>query len=530
MHTEISQGSELHKSFIKGARIARDAVAPTMGPKGRNSARARQGRSPEVSNDGKKILSWGTLKNQYEQMSFGMAQDIAKDVAKDAGDNTSSATVLYDNLVEQGFKKITMGANPVFFRQGMEKASEDLVADLKAQAVPHKGKTDTKNIATSSSESENIGKMMADIVDQIGKDGKIVMEESKTAGVSCEITLGMKIQSGYMTEYMVTDAAKKIAEVKTPYILVTDKKLSNFQEIFPLIQKVSDLGKKEMVIIADDVTGDAIDNININRVRGAINIVCIKAPGYGESKKDFLEDIAILVGTTVIQATSEKQITTMTVKDLGMASVVSAGQESTDILGGKGKKADVDAYVALLKKHMQTPEISDFEKQSLEDRIASLTGGMAIIKIGSENESDLIYLKDKIEDTIASVKGGIEEGTLIGGGLALIRAGRSVKIPSGDPDFVAGYKTVLEALDVPFTCIIENTGRKDPQVLLNEILSSSGNKGYNAKDGVMVPDMFKAGIVDTLKSIRIALAYAVKGAAILLTIEVGFAEEKDKEL
>jgi chaperonin GroEL len=434
--------------------------------------------------------------------------------------------VLLEAMMEEGLARVTKGGNAMAVRAGMEAARNAAVAELHKMAKPLAGKADVKQVASISAESEELGTIIAETVEKVGKNGVVTVEESQGTELSYEVVEGLQIDKGYVSPYMVTNPERMEAEARDALILVTDKKIGSVQEILPLLEKVAQSGKKELVIIADDVEGDALATFVVNRLRGTFSVLAVKAPGYGDRKKEILADIAAVVGAQVITSDTGDTFENATLSMLGKASRVVAGKDTTVFVGGKGKKADIEARVSQMQAILAQTD-SKFDKEKLEERIAKLSGGVAVIRVGAATETEMKYLKDKIDDAVKATKASIEEGIVPGGGTALAKVSRKladVTSKNRSADEQAGYDIVVRALTQPLRQIAINAGKDDASVIVKQVEDAKGFAGYDALADKMVDDMVKAGIIDPVKVTRGAVENAVSAAAILLTTEVAIAE------
>ena len=466
-----------------------------------------------------------------------MGAEIAKEVASKtndvAGDGTTTATILMQAIIEEGMKQTTMGVNAMALRAGIESASKDVVAALKKLANPIETDEEIKQVATISAESSELGSIIADTIKKVGKDGVVTVEESQSTSLESEIVEGIQFDKGYISGYMITNAERMEAEFRDPAILITDRKISTVKEILPLLEKLAESGKKDLVIIAEDVDGEALTTFVLNKLRGTFNILAVKAPGYGDGKKELLEDIAITVGATVITEDVGVKFENASLAMLGKARKVISAKDSTVVVGGKGKKSDIEKRVAQLKAQREQLT-SKYEKEKMDSRIAKLSGGVAVIRVGAATETEMKYLKLKIEDAVNATKAAIEEGIVAGGGVALIRAAHEVeKALIGKKDITKeqelGYKIVLRALMAPTKQIAVNAGKEDGSVIVEKIRTGKGNIGYDALTDAMVPDMIAAGIVDPVKVTRLGVENACSAASILLTTEAAIADEPEEK-
>ncbi|MBL8158006.1 chaperonin GroEL [bacterium] len=532
MAKQVIFEGDVRNALKRGVDIVAGAVKVTIGPRGRNVAIDRSWGGPVITNDGVSIAKEITLADKFENMGAGIVKEVATKTNDKAGDGTSTAVVLTQALVHEGLKRTAMGANAMMIRRGIEAAAKDAVDELKKMAKPIKTKEETRQVASISAESEELGAKIADVVEKVGKDGVVTVEESQSIGIETDYVEGLEFDKGYVSAYMITNAERMEAEAKDAPILITDKKISTVKDILPLLEKLAQGGKKELVIIADDVDGEALPMLVLNKLRGAFSVLAVKAPGYGDRKKEILADIAITVGAQVISddtgSTLEKADLTM----LGRAQRVVATKDSTVIVGGKGKKADIEKRVAQLKKQAENSD-SKFDTEKLDERIAKLSGGVAVIRVGAATETEMKYLKDKIEDAVNATKAAIAEGIVPGGGSALAKVGakiaKNVKAGAHD-EFSIGYRILITALSAPLLQIAKNAGREDAEVILREVVTKGGNFGYDAASESTEPtivDMIEAGIVDPVKVTRSGVQNAASAAAVLLTTEAAVADEPE---
>jgi chaperonin GroEL len=534
----ILQNDEARKALKKGIDVVANLVKSTLGPRGRNVALDRSWGGPQITNDGVSIAKEVKLSDKFANMGVEIAKEVASKTNDKAGDGTTTSIVLFQAMVDDGLKRIALGVNPMQVREGIEQAAKDAEEMLKETAVKIKSLEETKQVATISAESEELGETIATIVDKVGKDGVVTVEESQSIGIETDYVEGMEFDKGYVSAYMITNAERMEAEAKDAPILVTDKKISTVKEILPLLEKLAQSGKKDLVIIADDVDGEALATFVLNKLRGIFNVLAVKAPGYGDRKKEMLADIAITVGATVISEEVGTKLETAEVGMLGRASRVVATKDSTVIVGGKGKKGDIDGRVKELRTLAKNSD-SKFDREKLEERIAKLSGGVAVLRVGAATETEMKYLKDKIEDAVNATKAAVDEGIIEGGGVTLMKIGKDLdanlageksKYAKASPAFRAGYATVANACRVPLREIIRN-GSHDIGVDSDLVAAriTDGNKGFDAKRGVEVEDMIREGIIDPVKVTRSALMNAASAAAIFLTTDAAVADEPEKE-
>ncbi len=540
MAKKILYHQEAREALKRGVDAVANAVKITIGPRGRNVVLDKGFGAPMVTNDGVTIARDISLADKFENMGAEIVKEVASKTNDKAGDGTTTSVVLTQALVDAGFKKALTGANPMGLRRGIDAATRDAVEALKKMGKPIKTDDEVRQAATISAESLEIGTIIAETIKKIGKDGVITVEESQSFGVDSEVVEGLEFDKGYLSHYFVTNPERLEAEYRDPAILLTDKKISTVKELLPLLEKLAATGKKDLVIIADDVDGEALTTFVLNKLRGSFNVLAIKAPGYGDKKKDMLADIAVTVGGKVISdevgLTFEKADLTV----LGRASRVVSTKDSTVIVGGKGKKAEIAARVESIKAQREQSK-SKFEIEKLDERIGKLTGGVAVIKVGAATETEMKYLKLKIEDAVNATKAAIAEGIVVGGGSALAKVSKKIAeklktLPEAKgaaenteaAEFTAGYSVVIEALQAPLRQIARNAG-KDEGVVVGEVMKGSASSGYDALKDLYVDDMFEVGIIDPVKVTRTALENASSAVAILLTTEVAIADEPEKE-
>jgi chaperonin GroEL len=527
MAKQVIFDSEVRAKLMRGVDTVANAVKVTIGPKGRNVALGKSWGSPTITNDGVSIAKEISLADKFEDMGAAIVKEVAGKTNDKAGDGTTTAVVLTQAILAEGLKRTAMGANAMMVRRGIEAAAKDAVEELRKMAKPIKGRAEMRQVATISAESDELGKTIADIVEKVGKDGVVTVEESQSIGIESDFVEGMEFDKGYVSAYLVTNPERMEAEAKDAPILVTDKKISTIKDILPLLEKIAQSGKKDLVIIADDVDGEALATFIVNKLRGAFNVLAVKAPGYGDRKKEMLADIATTVGAQVISEDLGVKLENAELDMLGRASRVVATKDSTVIVGGKGKKSDIEKRVQQLRTQLDNTD-SKFDKEKFEERIAKLSGGVAVIRVGAATETEMKYLKDKIEDAVNATKAAIAEGIVPGGGAALAKVGAKLSKHSGaafgelGAEFAVGYSVLVQALSAPFKQIVRNTGREDEMVLLAAI-SGSGLKGFDAATGEIV-DMIEAGIIDPVKVTRSGVENAASAAAVLLTTEAAVAD------
>ena len=536
MSKTILYNEHARQALKLGVDKVADAVKITVGPRGRNVVLDKGYGSPTITNDGVSIAKEITLKDKFENMGAEIVKEVASKTNDVAGDGTTTSVILMQAIVAEGMKHTTLGANAMGIKNGIEKASEDAVHELKLLAKEIKSKEEIQQVATISAESEEICRKIADTIDKVGKDGVVTVEESQSFGIETEVVKGLEFDKGYVSPYMITNAERMEAEYSDPAILITDKKISSVKEILPLLEKLAQSGQKDLVIIAEDVDGEALGTFVVNKLRGTFNVLAVKAPGYGDAKKEQLQDIAVTVGATVISEEVGIKFENAELTMLGKAHRVIASKDSTIIVGGKGKKADIDARVAELKKTKEKTT-SKYDGEKVAERIAKLSGGVAVIRVGAATETQMKYLKLKIEDAVNATKAAIAEGVVAGGGVACVKVAKKLAekmekartAGTALSEFSIGYGIVCKALEAPLKQIAINAGKDDGSVIVDQVKHGKGNLGYDALKDVMVPDMLVAGIIDPVKVTRTAIQNAASAAAILLTTEAAVAEEPEEK-
>lgn len=533
----IAYSEDARKKIKIGIDKVADAVKVTLGPKGRNVILGKSYGGPTITNDGVSIAKEIELPDKLENLGASLIKQVAEKTNDVAGDGTTTATVITQALVRDGLRFVEAGTNPVSARRGMEQAKDDLIAVLKQQRKVIHTKKEIAQVATISAESEEMGNLIADVMDTVGKDGVVTTEESQTFGLSKEVVEGMNFDKGYISPYFMTNAEDQIASLSNPAILITDKKISAIAEIVPVLNELAKTGKKDIVIIAEDVDGEALATLVVNKLRGVLNVLAIKAPEFGETRKAVLEDMALLTGAQVISGDKAMKLETTTLAMLGTAQKVIASKDDTTIVGGKGKKKDIENRIVEIRGLIEKSK-NEYDREKLQKRVAKLSGGVAVIRVGAATETELTYMKHKMEDAVSATKAAIEEGIVAGGGTALVKA--SVKVLEAfkkkkgytDPqlsDYKAGYMTVLSAVNEPLLQMVKNAGEMEQVVLDTVVKSKNLAFGYNVLSSAYEEDMLKAGIIDPLKVTRTALENAVSVAALLLTTEAAIVEEDKKE-
>ena len=528
MAKEIKFSENARHSLLKGVDKLADTVKTTLGPKGRNVVLEKSYGAPDITNDGVTIAKSIELENHFENMGAKLVSEAAQKTNDIAGDGTTTATVLTQAIVREGMKNVTAGANPVGIRRGIEIATKAAVDELHKISHKVESKDQIANVAAVSSASTEVGNLIADAMEKVGHDGVITIEESKGIDTELSVVEGMQFDRGYLSQYMVTDNDKMEADLDNPYILITDKKISNIQDILPLLQEIVQQGKS-LLIIADDVDGEALPTLVLNKIRGTFNVVAVKAPGFGDRRKAMLEDIAILTGGTVISSDLGLELKDTKIDQLGKAGKVTVTKDSTTIVEGAGSKEAIAERVDQIKKQI-ADTTSDFDREKLQERLAKLAGGVAVIKVGAATETELKERKYRIEDALNATRAAVEEGYVAGGGTALVDVMKSIQgtVKGDSEDAETGVKIVMKALGAPVRQIAENAG-KDGAVILDHLEHEDPEVGYNAATNKW-ENMVKAGIIDPTKVTRSALQNAASIAALLLTTEavVADAPEDDK--
>lgn len=516
MSKEIIYGAEARAALEKGVNAVADTVKTTLGPKGRNAVLSRPYGAPLITNDGVSIAREIDLEDPFENMGAQLLKEVSIKTNDVAGDGTTTATVLAQAMVREGLKNIAAGANPVMLRKGMNAATEKAVEAIKSQSEEIKNKEAIAQVAAISSADEETGKLIADAMEIVGNDGVITVEDSQTFGTSLEVVEGMQFDRGYISPYMVSDADKMEAQLDEPYILVTDKKISNVQEILPVLEQIVKTGKS-LLLIAEDVDGEALTTMILNKLRGTFNCVAVKAPGFGDRRKEMLADIAALTGATVITEELGYKIEDTTVDMLGSARMVTVTKDTTTLVDGRGAKADIDSRVAMLKAQIEETT-SDFDREKYQERLAKLAGGVAVIQVGAATETELNEKKHRIEDALSATKAAVEEGIVAGGGTVFINISSSLDdVVLPEADAMTGVKLIQNALEAPLRQIIDNAGLEG-SVVVEHVKGLSDGEGYNVVKGEY-ENMISAGVIDPAKVSRSALQNAVSIASMILTTE-----------
>ena len=524
MAKEIHFSDSARNGLFEGVTKLADAVKVTMGPRGRNVLIQKSFGAPHITKDGVSVAREIELADTLENMGAQLVKEVASNTADEAGDGTTTATVLAHSIFKEGLRNITAGANPIEVKRGMDKASAAIIEELKKISKEVKDKKEIAQVATISANSDaNIGNLIAEAMDKVGKDGVITVEEAKGINDDLEVVEGMQFDRGYLSPYFVTNAQKMTCELDNPLILITDSKISSLKDLIPVLEQVQQSGKP-LLIIADDVEGEALATLVLNRLKGVLNITAVKAPGFGDRKKEMLKDIAILTGGTVITEELGLSLDKTTLNELGQAGRVVIDKDNTVIVDGKGSSSNVEARVAEIRVQIENTT-SEYDKEKLQERLAKLSGGVAVIKVGAATETEMKEKKDRVDDALSATKAAVEEGIVIGGGAALIKAAKAVELEL-EGDEAVGADIILRAVYAPMKQIASNAGF-DAGVVANKVAeSSNANIGFNAATGEYV-DMLEAGIIDPLKVERVALQNATSVASLLLTTEATVSDIKE---
>ncbi|MFS9314957.1 chaperonin GroEL [Streptococcus infantis] len=523
MAKDIKFSSDARSAMVRGVDILADTVKVTLGPKGRNVVLEKSFGSPLITNDGVTIAKEIELEDHFENMGAKLVSEVASKTNDIAGDGTTTATVLTQAIVREGIKNVTAGANPIGIRRGIEAAVATAVEALKNNAIPVANKEAIAQVAAVSSRSEKVGEYISEAMEKVGKDGVITIEESRGMETELEVVEGMQFDRGYLSQYMVTDNEKMVADLEKPYILITDKKISNIQEILPLLESILQ-SSRPLLIIADDVDGEALPTLVLNKIRGTFNVVAVKAPGFGDRRKAMLEDIAILTGGTVITEDLGLELKDATIEALGQAAKVSVDKDSTVIVEGAGNPEAIANRVAVIKSQIETTT-SEFDREKLQERLAKLSGGVAVIKVGAATETELKEMKLRIEDALNATRAAVEEGIVAGGGTALVNVISAVAALELEGDEATGRNIVLRALEEPVRQIAYNAGYEG-SIVIDRLKNAELGTGFNAATGEWV-NMIEAGIIDPVKVSRSALQNAASVASLILTTEAVVANKPE---
>lgn len=533
MGKQILSSEEARLALKKGVDTLANTVKVTLGPKGRNVVLEKKYGSPVITNDGVTIakeIEIGTVSEDPKAKAAARVENVGAQVIKEvasktndvAGDGTTTATVLAQAIIEEGIKNVTAGANPMAIRKGIEKATEKVIEGLSKIKKEVKDSSEIANVAAISAADEEVGKIIADAMETVGKDGVITVEESQTLGIEKDVVEGMQFDKGYISQYMISDTARMEAVMENPKILITDKKISSIQELLPLLEKMAAVGKKDLVIIADDVDGEALATLVLNKLRGTFNTLAVKAPGFGDRGKEMMADIAILTGGQVISEETGQTLETAELEVLGEARKVIADKDNTTIIEGVGSKEKVDVRVAEIKTQIEK-STSDWDKEKLQERLAKLAGGVAVIKVGAPTEVEQKEIQHRVEDALSATRAAVEEGIVPGGGVALIRAAESLEKLELSKEEQVGVEIVKKAIEAPIRQIAANAGERADVVIAEIKKNSDVNYGYDFGSGEY-KDLVKAGIIDPAKVTRSALQNAASAAAMLLTTEAVVAD------
>ena len=523
MSKEIKFSSDARSAMVRGVDILADTVKVTLGPKGRNVVLEKSFGSPLITNDGVTIAKEIELEDHFENMGAKLVSEVASKTNDIAGDGTTTATVLTQAIVREGIKNVTAGANPIGIRRGIETAVAAAVEALKNNAIPVANKEAIAQVAAVSSRSEKVGEYISEAMEKVGKDGVITIEESRGMETELEVVEGMQFDRGYLSQYMVTDSEKMVADLENPYILITDKKISNIQEILPLLESILQ-SSRPLLIIADDVDGEALPTLVLNKIRGTFNVVAVKAPGFGDRRKAMLEDIAILTGGTVITEDLGLELKDATIEALGQAARVTVDKDSTVIVEGAGNPEAISHRVAVIKSQIETTT-SEFDREKLQERLAKLSGGVAVIKVGAATETELKEMKLRIEDALNATRAAVEEGIVAGGGTALVNVIPAVADLELTGDEATGRNIVLRALEEPVRQIAHNAGFEG-SIVIDRLKNAEVGTGFNAATGEWA-NMIDQGIIDPVKVSRSALQNAASVASLILTTEAVVANKPE---
>ncbi len=525
MAKDIKFGEDARRSMLRGVDALANAVKVTLGPKGRNVVLEKKFGSPLITNDGVTIAKEIEFEDAFENMGAQLVKEVATKTNDVAGDGTTTATVLAQAMIREGLKNVTAGANPMVIRKGIEKAVKAAVIELKNIAKPIEGKQSIAQVASISAGDDEVGELIAEAMEKVGNDGVITVEESRGFATELEVVEGMQFDRGYISPYMITDTDKMEAVLENPYILITDKKITSTQEILPLLEKIVQQAKP-LVIISEDIEGEALAMLVVNKLRGTFNAVAVKAPGFGDRRKAMLQDIAALTGGQVITEELGLDLKSATIEQLGTARQVRVTKENTIIVDGSGNKADIDARISQIKSQLEDTT-SEFDKEKLQERLAKLSGGVAVIKVGAATETELKERKLRIEDALNATRAAVEEGIVSGGGTALVNVYNAVNAVDVTGDERTGVNIVLRALEEPIRTIAANAGQEG-SVIVDRLKKEKIGIGYNAATDEWV-NMFEAGIVDPAKVTRSALQNAASVAAMFLTTEAVIADKPEAD-
>ena len=519
---DVQFGNEVRQKMVSGVNTLANAVRVTLGPKGRNVVVDRAFGGPHITKDGVTVAKEIELKDKFENMGAQMVKEVASKTNDVAGDGTTTATVLAQSIVAEGMKYVTAGMNPTDLKRGIDKAVAALVEELKNIAKPCDTSKEIAQVGSISANSdEQVGAIIAEAMEKVGKEGVITVEDGKSLENELDVVEGMQFDRGYLSPYFINDAEKQIAALDNPFVLLFDKKISNIRDLLPVLEQVAK-ASRPLLIIAEDVEGEALATLVVNNIRGILKTVAVKAPGFGDRRKAMLQDIAILTGGTVIAEEVGLSLEKATLEDLGQAKRIEIGKENTTIIDGFGDAAQIEARVAEIRQQIETAT-SDYDKEKLQERVAKLAGGVAVIKVGAATEVEMKEKKDRVEDALHATRAAVEEGVVAGGGVALLRARAALEnLHTGNADQDAGVQIVLRAIESPLRQIVANAGG-EPSVVVNKVLEGKGNYGYNAGSGEY-GDMIEMGVLDPAKVTRSALQHAASIAGLMLTTDCMIAE------
>ncbi len=531
MAKQLVFDEDARRSLKKGIDILAEAVKTTLGPKGRNVALDKKFGAPTVTHDGVTVAKEISLEDPFENMGAQLLKEAATRTNDVAGDGTTTATVLAQAIVNEGLKNLAAGANPMQLKYGIDKGTEAVVEYIRSIAIPVEGKREIAQIASISAADEQIGNLIADVMDRVGKDGVITVEASRGINFETEYVEGMQIDKGYISPYFITNPEKMEASIENPYILITDRKISAIQDILPLIEKIVQQGRREIVIIAEDVDGEALATLVVNKLRGILNVLAVKAPGFGDRRKEMLRDIAVLTGGQVISEEMGRRLDSATLADLGSARLVISHKDDTTIVEGRGSTADIQARIRQIKAQIEETT-SDYDREKLQERLAKLSGGVALIKVGAGSEVEQKYRQTRVEDALSATRAGVEEGMVPGGGVALLNAVEALDKLQLSGDAATGVSILRRALEEPLRQLAVNAG-KDGSVVVEGVRraqkeNNNQRYGYNVLDD-KYEDMVEAGIIDPAKVTRSALQNATSIAAMILTTEALVTDLPEKE-
>jgi chaperonin GroEL len=522
----IKQSDDARQALVKGVNTLADTVKMTLGPKGRNVVLDRGYGSPTITKDGVTVAKEIELEDKFENIGVELVKEVASKTNDVVGDGTTTATVLAQAIVNEGMKNVTAGANPVALNKGLHKAADCIVAELKNNVSKKVEKDEIANVAAISANDREIGAKIAEAINEVGEDGVITVEEGQSFGLEIETVKGMRFDKGYVSPYMVTNPDRMEAEVENAQILITDKKISSVEDILPILEKVAQNGSKELVVISEDLEGQALATLVVNKIRGTFSVLAVKAPGFGDRRKEMLEDIATLTGGKVITEDVGLKLENVELTDLGSATKIISTKENTTIVNGGGDENTVKDRVAQIRKLIEQSD-SDFDKEKLQERLAKLSGGVAVIKVGAATETEMKEVKHRIEDAVGATKAAIEEGVVPGGGVALLRAAKALDSLNLDDEENVAVAIIRKAIEEPIRIIAQNAGYEGA-VVVNDVKKGTGNYGFNAAKGVG-EDLVVAGIIDPTKVTRSAIQNAVSAAGMLLTTEAVITDAPKKD-